>query len=43
LASLILYRFLTGYQLEKAEKKEAAFYVTFAKSEKDMAELKVIP
>ena len=30
-----------GYQLEKAKKKEAAFIVTFAKREQEIAELKV--
>jgi hypothetical protein len=31
------------YQLEKAKKKEAAFIVTFAKREQEIAELKVSP
>lgn len=30
-----------GYQLEKAKKKEAAFIVTYAKREQEIAELKV--
>ena len=42
LVSLILYHFPIGYQLEKAKKKEAAFIVTFAKREQEIAELKVI-
>lgn len=37
--SLITY--FNSYQLEKAKKKEAAFIVTFAKRELEIAELKV--
>lgn len=33
--------FYSCYQLEKAKKKEAAFIVTFAKREQEIAELKV--
>lgn len=33
--------FFSYYQLEKAKKKEAAFIVTFAKREQEIAELKV--
>lgn len=31
----------SNYQLEKAKRKEAAFIVTFAKREQEVAELKV--
>ena len=34
--------FFSYNQLEKAKKKEAAFIVTFAKREQEIAELKVI-
>jgi hypothetical protein len=36
-----LFHIFIGYQLEKAKKKEAAFIVTFAKREQEIAELKV--
>ena len=44
-SNYFLYRissmFCSCYQLEKAKKKEAAFIVTFAKREQEIAELKV--